>query len=126
MRVFKTRGFARFARQEAISDTALAKAILQAETELIDAELGSGLIKLRIARPGSGKRGGYRSLIAYKKGSRAVFIFGFAKSERENITPDQLADLKAVAGDFLSRGESGLSDDIEAGRLQEVHYDHKD
>ena len=112
--------------RNSISDTALAKAILQAETGLIDAELGSGLIKLRIARPGSGKRGGYRSLIAYKKGSRAVFIFGFAKSERENITPDQLADLKAVAGDFLSRGESGLSDDIEAGSLQEVHYDHKD
>lgn len=55
-----------------------------------------------------------------------MFIFGFAKSERENITPDQLADLKAIASDFLSRSESGLSDDIEAGRLQEVHYDHKD
>ena len=89
---------------------------------MIDAELGSGLIKLRLARPGSGKRGGYRTLIAYKTGSRAVFLFGFAKNERENISPDQLADLKAVAGDILNRSENGIAEDLAAGRLQEVGY----
>jgi hypothetical protein len=122
MRVFKTRGFARFARQVGISDSALARAIQQAEAGLIDADLGSGLIKLRLPRPGTGKSGGYRTLIAYKTSERAVFLFGFAKNERENIAPDQLADLKAVAGDILKRSEPGLAEDIAEGRLQEVDY----
>jgi len=126
MRVFKTRSFARFARQEMISDEALAKAIRQAETGLIDAELGGGLIKLRLARPGSGKRGGYRTLIAYQAGIRAVFLFGFAKNERENISSDQLADLKAFATGFLRQSDSEFADDVTEGRLQEVGYDEKD
>lgn len=126
MRVFKTKGFARFARQEAISDDALEKAIRQAEHGLIDADLHGGLIKLRIARPGGGKRGGYRTLIAYRQGARAVFLFGFAKSERDNISPDQLADLRAVASDILNRTDNEIEDDLEEARLQEVDYDEED
>ncbi len=126
MRVFKTRVFTRFARQEIISDQTLANSIRRAERGLIDADLGGGLIKLRIARPGSGKRDGYRTLIAYKAGSCAVFLFGFAKNERENISPDQLAELKALAGGFLHRQDHKFSDDIGEGRLQEVHYEDQD
>jgi hypothetical protein len=122
MRVLKTRGFARFARAEGIGDNALAKAIRQADAGLIDAGLGAGLIKLRVARAGQGKRGGYRTLVAYRSGRRAVFLFGFAKNERENVSPSQLEDLKAAAGDILRRSEEDLSDDIAAGRLQEVDY----
>ena len=65
MRIFKTRSFARFAKSEAIGDDKLAAAVAGAEKGLIDADLGGGLIKLRIARPGQGKRGGWRSIIAY-------------------------------------------------------------
>ena len=126
MRVFKTRSFARFARGETINDTALVKAIRQAETGLIDADLGGGLIKQRVARPGQGKSGGFRTLIAYRAGSRAVFLFGFAKKERENIAPNQLADLKAIAADILARSEDDLTDGVEQGRLYEVNYDQED
>ncbi|MGO9172432.1 MAG: type II toxin-antitoxin system RelE/ParE family toxin [Rhodomicrobium sp.] len=126
MRVFKTRGFARFAKAEDIADTVLAKAVAQAQAELIDADLGGGLIKLRVARPGSGKRGGYRTLLAFRAGSRAIFLFGFAKSERENVSLDQLADLKAAAADILRRSDDGLAQDIAAGRLQEVDYEEED
>lgn len=126
MRVFKTRGFARFAKAEAISDDTLAKAIRQAEAGLVDADLGGGLLKLRVARAGAGKRGGYRVLIAYRIGDRAVFLFGFAKNERDNVSPDQLADLKAIAADILNRSDDGLDDDMAAKRLQEVDYDEED
>lgn len=126
MRVFKTRYFARFARQESIFDEMLAKAIRDAENGLIAAELGGGLIKLRIARHGQGKRGGYRTLIAYAKGRRAVFLLGFAKNEQENIDPKQLADLKAAAFDILSQSDHALDARIEEGRLQEVDYDHEE
>jgi hypothetical protein len=123
MRVFKTRYFARFARQESIWDEALAKAIRQVEAGLIEADLGGGLIKIRLARPGSGKRGGYRTLIAYSKGAHAVFLFGFAKNERDNIAPDQLAELKTIATGFLGHSQKSFTADVTEGRLQEVSYD---
>lgn len=126
MRVFKTRYFARFARQESILDETLARAIRHAESGLVAAELGGGLIKLRIARPGRGKSGGYRTLIAYSKGRRAVFLLTFAKNERENIDPKQLADLKAAATDILTQSDHALNLQIEEDRLQEVHYEQDD
>jgi hypothetical protein len=126
VRIFKTRGFARFAKAERIGDDVLANAIRQAEEGLVDANLGGGLIKLRVARPGQGKRGGFRTLAAYRKGTRAVFLFGFAKSERENVTTHQLEDLKAVAADILRRSDDGLREDVAAGRLQEVNYEDED
>ena len=123
MRVFKTKSFGRFAKSESIRNDALATAIRHAEGGLVDADLGAGLVKLRVARAGQGKRGGYRTLIAYRLGVRAVFLFGFAKRERDNVSAYQLADLKRAAADILKRGDDDLSEDIAAGRLQEVRYD---
>ena len=108
-----------------MADVTLAKAVREAERGLIAADLGGGLIKLRVARPGRGKSGGYRTLIAYSRGWRAVFLLGFAKNERENIGPDQLADLKAAAGNILGRSDHDLDLEIEEGRLQEVEYDEE-
>ena len=50
MRVFKTKEFVRFARKEKVGDGDLCAAIERAERGLIDAALGGGLIKQRIAR----------------------------------------------------------------------------
>jgi hypothetical protein len=85
MRIFKTKGFARFARQERITDASLRQATARAESGLIDADLGGGLIKLRVARKGQGRSGGYRMIVAYRVLDRAVFLYAFAKNERENI-----------------------------------------
>ena len=126
MRVFKTKGFGRFAKSESISNEMLAKSIRQAETGLVDADLGAGLVKLRVARKGQGKRGGYRTLIAYRSGERAVFLFGFAKSERDNVSAEQLADMKSAAADILKRSDDDIAEDIAAGRLLEVEYDEGD
>jgi hypothetical protein len=126
MRIFKLRTFARFARQESIGDAALAKAIRQAESGLIAADLGGGLIKLRIARTGSGKRGGYRTIVAYRAASRAVFLFGFAKSDLDNITPDRLEDLKVLGADFLARSGTDMDEAVAAGTVQEVEYGEED
>ena len=126
MRIFKLRTFARFARQESIGDRALAKAIREAESGLVAADLGSGLIKLRIARPGSGKRGGYRTIVVYRAGSRAVFLFGFAKSDLDNIAPDRLEDLKALGVDLLARTGVEMDEAVAAGAVQEVEYGEAD
>ena len=123
MRIFKTRGFARFAKVERINDAMLADAIRHAEAGLMKADLGGGLIKLRVARLGQGKRGGYRTLIAYRSGVRAVFLFGFAKNERDNVSRQQLTDLKSAAGEILKRSNDDIATDIADGRLQEVHHE---
>jgi hypothetical protein len=62
---------------------------------LYDAELGGGLFKKRIARPGQGKRGGYRTLIASNKGDKWFFVFGFPKNERSNIDNSAYRSLMA-------------------------------
>jgi hypothetical protein len=64
VRVFKTKAFARFARAQRMSDGSLGEAIRRAERGLIDADLGGGVIKQRVARPGQGRSGGYRVLAA--------------------------------------------------------------
>lgn len=102
MRVYKIKGFARFQRRERITDKSLVEAVLGAERGLIDADLGRGLIKQRVAQPGQGKSGGFRTLIAYRRGERAVLLFGFAKNERATIDDDEL-DGVAACGTSLSR-----------------------
>ena len=125
MRTFKTRWFARFARREDISDEALREAIERAERGLIDADLGGGLIKLRIARPGKGKSGGYRMIVAYRSHDRAVFVFGFAKSEQENVGPEDLKTAKDIASELLAASDDQLNAAVAAERILEIRNDHK-
>jgi hypothetical protein len=79
VRIFKTKALARFTKRES-----LVAAIEAVRSGLIDADLGGGLVKQRVARPGQGKRGGFRMLIGFRS-DRAIFLFGFAKNERDNI-----------------------------------------
>jgi hypothetical protein len=123
---FQTRWFVRFAKSEHISDASLAAAVARAERGLLDADLGGGIVKQRVARPGKGKSGGYRTVIAYRARNRVVFLFGFAKSERDNVSDEQLAALKNAAGDISRRSDNNIAEDIAAGRLQEVDYDDQD
>ena len=122
MRVFKTKWFVRYARRERIGDHSLCGAIERAERGIVDADLGGDVIKQRIARTGQGRSGGYRLLIAYRFGDRSVFIYGFAKNERENIDDDELATLRDIARGWLEADEKGLKKAIVKGFLQEVSY----
>jgi hypothetical protein len=126
MRIFKTRWFARFVRHERIADTSLIEAIARAERGLIDADLGGGLIKLRVARQGQGRSGGYRMMIAYRAKDRAVFFYGFAKSDRENLNQNELLTARKVAADFLAMDADGLAKAIEEDEIEEVKNDEEE
>ena len=84
MRIFKVKTFARFSRKEGLPDASLGEAVADAERGLIDADLGGGLIKQRVARSGGGKSGGFRTVIAFRSKERAIFLFGFAKNDLDN------------------------------------------
>ena len=126
MRTFKTKWLARFARREGIADRSLLEAIERAEQGMIDADLGGGLIKMRVARQGQGRSGGYRMMIAYRAKDRAVFLFGFAKSDQENLDRDDLLTAREVAADWLAAEDKRLAQAIAAGELKELSHDHKE
>ena len=85
VRIFKTKLFARFARRERIKDGDLCEAVERAERGLVDADLGGGVIKQRVAREGQGRSGGYRALLAFRSREITVFVYGFAKNDRDNM-----------------------------------------
>ena len=106
MPIYKLKTFARFARDEGIADRSLREAVERADKGLVDADLGGNLIKQRVARQGQGKSGGYRVLIAYRTEAFSVFLYGFAKRDRDNLDAKELK-IVAPARRDLAHGESG-------------------
>ncbi|MDQ4061887.1 MAG: type II toxin-antitoxin system RelE/ParE family toxin [Pseudomonadota bacterium] len=123
MRIFKNAWFQRFARKERIADAVLCDAADRAERGQVDADLGSGVLKQRVARPGSGKSGGYRTILFFRAGDRAVFVYGFAKSDRDNIDEDEEAAFKRAAKEVLALSEAQLNALVRRGRFVEVDCD---
>ena len=122
-RVFKTRHFSRWLRKTELSDSALCVAVVEMERGLIDADLGGGVIKKRVALPGRGKSGGARTLVATNKGNRWFFLFGFDKNERPNVTAKELEALQEIAADLLKLTSKELDAHVEWGELQEICHD---
>lgn len=123
MRIFKNKWFVRFARKERIADAKLSEAVRNAEKGLIDADYGGGVIKQRIARPGQGKSGGYRSIILFRKGELAFFVYGFAKNEQDNIDKSDERDFKDLAKVLLVLSGENLKKLTESGDMTEVTYE---
>jgi len=98
-RVLKTRFFCRWMRKTTLTDELLCLAVQEMRKGLIDADLGAGVVKKRIAVPGRGKRGGARTLVATNKDTRWLFLFGFEKNVRANIRADEKEALQALAQD---------------------------
>ena len=123
MRIYKNAWFAKFARKERISDAALCEAVDRAARGSIDADLGGGLIKQRVARSGEGKSGGYRTLIFFRQADRAIFAFGFAKSDKANLSDTELVVYRNLAKIALSLSQREIELEIQTQKLLEVNRD---
>ena len=123
MRIFKNKAFVRFARKSRIPDADLCRAVDDAMRGLVDADLGGGVIKQRIARKGGGKSGGFRTIILFRVGSRAFVVHGFAKNEKDNIEDNELTAFKLLAAQMQSLSDAALTKAIENGTLTEVMRD---
>jgi hypothetical protein len=104
MRIFKTKPFVRFADHEGIAD----------------ADLGGGVIKQRIARKGQGKSGGFRSIVLFRRGEKAFFVYGFAKSDRDNIRRDELKAFRKLADEMLAYDDKALAAAMKNGTITEI------
>ena len=120
VRIFKSRWFQRFARKEGIADAVLCEAVARAEEGQIDADLGGGVIKQRIARPGQGRSKGYRTIVFFRRGTTAFFVYGFAKSQRANIDRDEEEQFKEAAKHVLALTEKQLAELLKKGDFMEV------
>ena len=120
MRIFMTRWFKRFARKEHLADEMLLDAVRRAERGQIDADLGGGVIKQRVARPGQGRSGGYRTLLLYRSRSRAIFAFGFAKSRKADLEPDELEAYRELAKVYLAQAERAIDKYVADSILTEL------
>jgi hypothetical protein len=122
-RLFKTRQFANWMTKTELTDGLLLTAVREMEQGLIDAELGGGVVKKRIALKGKGKRGSTRTLIATNKHNRWFFIFGFEKNERANISDKELKYLKQLANSLLKSSDSDLLIALENKTLLEISHE---
>ena len=120
IRIFQTKVFARLARAEGATAEWLIRCVAEAEGGLIEANLGRGLIKQRLARPGQGKSGSLRTIIVFRKGNRAIFIDIFAKKDKANFTADELKAYRKLAGILLSWSDKQISEALASGTLIEI------
>lgn len=120
MKIYKHRSFYQWAKSEGLTDAALKKAIKEIENGLYEVNLGSGLYKKRVALPGKGKSSGYRTLLAFKKGKNAFFVYGFAKGVRANIDEREEKLYRQIAKDFLMMDEDEIQAMIKKSKLYEV------
>jgi hypothetical protein len=122
VRIFKRKDFARWQAGEKLPDAALYEAVREMESGLVDANLGGLLYKKRVARRVGGKSGGYRTVLAARIGSRYVFLHGFPKSAKANITDEERKALQFAAKVFLDLGATDLAKALASGVLLEVAY----
>ncbi|SDO49973.1 hypothetical protein SAMN05216360_12456 [Methylobacterium phyllostachyos] len=108
MRIFLPRDFAKRAAKLNVTDSDLIEAINRAERDLIDAQLGLALIKQRIPRQGQGRSGGFRSIIAYRRGEVAVFLHVFAKNTKANLSKAETEVFRDLAVTLTSLSDEAL------------------
>jgi hypothetical protein len=123
MQAFKTRAFGRWADGEGLDDEVLAAAVTEMEAGLIDARLGGQVVKKRVALPGRGKRGSARTLVAFRRGEKAFFVYGFAKNERANVSDKELKALRLLAKELLNYPAEMLAKATKAGELIEIEVE---
>lgn len=120
MKIFKNKPFSRWQKDEKLSNNKLIDAISEIGTGLVEAELGGHVFKKRIPLGNKGKSKGARTILAFKADDRAIFMYGFAKKDVDNITKDELKALKELAKHYFNLTKKELTKAIQDGVLIEV------
>jgi hypothetical protein len=124
--IIKNKEFNRWAKKAGLADSALCRAVDEMINGLVDADLGGGVYKKRVALPGRGKSGSVRTLLVTNCGDRWFFVLGFEKNERANITDRELIGLRILADDLLSMTKQKIQEALVNGSLVEVKDEKKE
>lgn len=120
MKKLITKSFSKWATKQNIPHEELAKAILEIESGNFEANLGGHILKKRIRFQGKGKSGSGRTIVCYKREDRVIFIHGFTKNEKSNLTTKELNAFKELTKILLSLSSEQLCIAIENGDFIEV------
>jgi len=120
VRVFKNTWFTRFARKEGISDEELREVVKELEAGQPDVDYGGDVYKMRIARPGEGKSGGYRVVVIFRSEERTFFVYGFAKSDKDNIDRKEKSDYKELAKKYMHLSDEMIDRAVKSGKFIEI------
>lgn len=121
MEIFKVKWFNKWAHKHSIPDSLLTKTAMEIVSGNVEADLGGGLFKKRLAREGEGKRGGYRTLVGFSDGSGRIFyLYAFAKNTRANIKPNEKAVLVKEAQRLVTASQKEIRSLLELGTIMEV------
>jgi hypothetical protein len=115
-----TKHFSKWASKRKIPPSELLNALNEVEKGLFEANLGGHIFKKRIRFQGKGKRGSGRTIICYKQDDRVIFIHGFAKNEKSNLSPKELIAFKGLAKVILGLSIDELNKAIKNGSFIEV------
>lgn len=123
MQILKNKAFNKWAKKENLDDRLLLKMVQEMEQGLYEGNLGGGIYKKRMPIAGRGKRGGGRAIVAFKLSRITIFIYGFSKKQKDDLTDEEKEVLQDLAKVYFSYSESELSKAINAGKLIEVCYE---
>lgn len=126
VRVFKDLEFHQWAEDEGLTDEKLLEAAEEIESGLVNARLGGFLIKKRVGAPGRGKSGGYRTIIAHRQGDRLVFLHGFGKSEKDNISKKEKKALLKLGDHYMAFGDADMTKLVREELIIEVRCHEPD
>jgi hypothetical protein len=108
-----TKWFSKWSRKAGLTNSAILESLVDLENGLSVADLGKNLFKVRVKREGHGKSSGYRTIVVFRKEKRAIFLYGFAKNERGNISNKELSYFQKLGSDLLKLNSSQLRKAIE-------------
>lgn len=117
MKKLSTKWFNKWSKKVNLSNQDLLETIQNLETGLSVSDLGGNLFKVRTKRKHSGKSTGFRTIIVLKSGEKAIFLYGFGKNEKENISKTDLKNLKKLGHDLISLDSKQLKVAISKGIL---------
>ncbi len=116
-RVFKTRWFSKAARKASVKDDELCEAIAEVIKGQAD-DLG-GVFKKRL------NKNMHRSIVLARSRSHWVYVYLFAKKDRENIENDELAAFRDLADVYARKSDEDITYELTAKELVEICHEQK-
>ena len=124
MRYLKNKAFQRDLKDNLLDDEYI-KEVLEDVFKGRATPLGSKMYKIRAAKEGQGKSGGFRNIFFWKQDKLIVFCLLFGKNEQDNLTADEKKALKIWSYEYDRLTEDEIKALIKNNNFKEIHYDRK-
>ena len=115
-----TKDFSKWLKKQDIQTGELSNALDEIMNGSFEANLGGNLVKKRVRFRGKGKSGSGRTIVCYRHEYIAIYIHGFAKNEKSNVSAKELIALKELSKVLLGLSPVAVTTAIENGDFIEV------